>query len=245
MKKVFVFRHVPHEGLGTLETFLSRNHFQIQYLDLFQNSSIPKEPTDCEFVISMGGPMNVDETDRYPFLKLEREFIQKAIQAEKPVLGICLGAQMIARALGAQVYPGPQKEIGWYPIQLSNAALKDILFQAFPVRNPTVFQWHGDTFDLPEGATLLASSRLYPNQAFRYGNSVYALQFHIEITPEMLLDWLLKGDEELHSLTPPILKNVIIQDIPKYGASLKKSAEKMYHVYFSHLMATREKVNIL
>ncbi|MBI4395231.1 MAG: glutamine amidotransferase, partial [Candidatus Omnitrophica bacterium] len=182
MKKVLVFRHVPHEGLGTLETFLSRNQFSIEYLDLFRNSQVPKSSQAWDFFISMGGPMNADETQRYPFLQSERDLICDAIKKGKRVFGICLGAQMIARALEARVYAGQKKEIGWYSIRLSRWAKEDPAFQSIRDSNPTVFQWHGDTFDLPKGSTLLASSDLYPNQAFRFGQSVYALQFHIEMT---------------------------------------------------------------
>ena len=160
MKKALVFRHVPHEGLGTLEPFLRHSQIAIEYCDLFANHPIPKTSTPYDFIISMGGPMNVDETNRFPFLMAERNFISEAIQSEKPVLGICLGAQMIARALGAPVYPGPQKEIGWYQIQLTEAGRRDPIFQGINELNPEVFQWHGDTFDLPRGATLLASAAL-------------------------------------------------------------------------------------
>ncbi|MBI4372635.1 MAG: amidotransferase [Candidatus Omnitrophica bacterium] len=233
MKKVLVFRHVSHEGLGTLETFLIRNQFEIEYLDLFRNSAFPKNSEPWDFVISMGGPMNADETDRYPFLRLERALIQDAIQRGKIVLGICLGAQMIARALGVPVYPGPQKEIGWYPIHLSKWASDDPAFESIENTNPIVFQWHGDTFDLPKGATLLASSEIFPNQAFRYKKSVYALQFHLEMTPNMIRDWVSKGKEELQTLGPSVSKERILRDIPRYEPSLRSFADQIYSGIFS------------
>ena len=179
MKKVLVFRHVPHEGWGTIEPFLKQSNAAIEYCDLFQKHSVPQHLDPYGFVISMGGPMNVDETDRYPFLAFERALVAKAVQQGLPVLGVCLGAQIIARALGARVYPGPQKEIGWYPIRFSRAASTDPMVKALSSESPAVFHWHGDTFDLPPSATRLAASDLYSNQAFLYFLSFYSFPFLI------------------------------------------------------------------
>lgn len=233
MKRVLVFRHVPHEGLGTLELFLKRSGIQIDYCDLFLNSPVPSNSEDYNFVISMGGSMNVDETERFPFLREERIFIERAVHSGKtPVLGICLGAQMIAHALGSRVYPGTKKEIGWYPIKLLKASQKDPLFKDIPNSNPTVFHWHGDTFELPKGSVLLASSALFPNQAFRFKKSVYALQFHVEVTSEMISDWLKHGENELRSLNPPVSKQSVIESAPKYEPALRKLAHKIYEGFF-------------
>ena len=232
MKKVLVFRHIVHEGLGTLESFLKRSQFAIEYRDLFQRDPIPQDPQGYDFVISVGGPMNVDETDRYPFLLSERQFIAKAIYYHISVLGICLGAQMLARALETPVYRGPQREIGWYPIELSQEAKNDSVFHTVEDRRPIVFQWHGDTFDLPQGAVRLASSDLYPNQAFRFGNS-YGLQFHVEITAKMIQDWLSKGENELKSSDPPISKERVLQDTQKYESRLRSLSDKIYGALFS------------
>ncbi|MBI1978393.1 MAG: glutamine amidotransferase [Candidatus Omnitrophica bacterium] len=231
MKRVLVFRHVPHESLGTIEFFLNPRGFQIEFVDLFLKQPIPKTPQEFDFIIAMGGPMNVDEIDRYPFLKEEREFIKQAIGLGKPVLGVCLGAQMIARALDARVYAGPKKEIGWYPLHLSKEATEDPVFQHLEAK-PTVFQWHGDTFDLPKGAVPLAASDLYPNQAFRFGTSVYALQFHVEVTAEMIQDWLLKGADELKSIQPPVSGKAIIHDARWYEPCLRSLADQIYKKLF-------------
>ncbi|OGW85481.1 MAG: hypothetical protein A3C35_05850 [Omnitrophica bacterium RIFCSPHIGHO2_02_FULL_46_11] len=233
MKKALVFRHVSHEGLGTLESFLKRSKIAIEYCDLFSNQPVPKSSAGYDFIISMGGPMNVDETDRFPFLLAERKFISEAIQSGKPVLGICLGAQMIARALGASVYLGTQKEIGWYSIQLTEAGQKDHAFQGITGSHPTVFQWHGDTFDLPYGAMLLASSDLFPHQAFQFKGIAYAFQFHIEMTREMILDWLTKGEEEFKSKRAAgISKDAIIRDIEKYQPRLHRFADAVFQEFF-------------
>jgi GMP synthase-like glutamine amidotransferase len=144
-------------------------------------------------LLIMGGPMAVYEMQQYPYLVNEALFIDRSIKANKHVLGVCLGAQMVAHVLGAKVYPGPKKEIGWYEVALNPDGMSDPLMSALalPDRNAAqVFQWHGDTFDLPSGAVRLASSDLFPNQAFRYSDRVYALQFHIEVTPAIVRDWL-------------------------------------------------------
>ncbi len=239
MRKVLVFRHVPHEGIGTIEPFLKRSNITIDYCDLFQTSFIPQNLDAYDFVISMGGPMNADETERYPFLKSEREALSKAIHSGKPVLGICLGAQMIARALDAKVYPGRQKEIGWFPIQLSEAGKKDRLFRAINDFSPVVFQWHGDTFDLPKGATLLASSHLFPHQAFKCGDSVYAFQFHIEVTRDMICDWIKKGEEELKPLRQSVSAKKIVREINEHESSLQELSEKVYEELFSQIAITK------
>jgi GMP synthase (glutamine-hydrolysing) len=190
-KPVLVIRHVPHEGLGIFEDVLTAAGVGWRTLDLFGADQVEVDVDDYAGMIVMGGPMNVDETEQYPQLGSEVQWIKNAIDRELPVLGVCLGAQLIAKALGAKVYAGPSQEIGWYPLTMNKAAQSDPLFQICRPRE-TVFQWHADTFDLPRGATLLASSELYPNQAFRYGTRCYGLQFHWEITGKMLDDWLIQ-----------------------------------------------------
>ena len=189
MKSVIVLRHVAHEPMGTLEKHLGDVGLEYRYVDLFQ--SLPHRlPLDqAAALVVMGGPMNVDEQDQYPFLAAEVDWIRQAIQAETPVLGICLGAQLIAKSLGARVYANGVKEIGWYPLEVTADAADDRLFAGCqPVE--TVFQWHGDTFDLPPGAVHLARSKLCKHQAFRFGPTAYGLQFHVEMTPEMVELWL-------------------------------------------------------
>jgi GMP synthase (glutamine-hydrolysing) len=133
--------------------------------------------------------MNVDQTDRFPYLADEVQWIQQAVAADLPVLGICLGAQLLAKALGSPVYANPVKEIGWYPVEITAEAANDPLFRdAASVE--TVFQWHGDTFDLPDDATLLATAPACRHQAFRKGDCTYGLQFHVEVTAEIVADWL-------------------------------------------------------
>jgi len=187
---------VPHEGLGILADIFAARHLTCVFGNMFASrADFAPDFSGIAGLIVMGGPMNVDETDRFPRLADEVSWIRNAVEAEVPVLGVCLGSQLIAKALGSKVFSGETKEIGWYSIDLTADGSADRLFQHCPAQ-PTVFQWHGETFDLPPGATLLASSELYPHQAFRYGESVYALQFHLEVTAAMIDEWLGVGENQ-------------------------------------------------
>jgi len=192
-RTVLILRHIPQETAGTLETALTRAGLEVRYVDLFREVHVELPLDEASGLVVLGGPMNADEVDRYPFLNLDVQWIQQAIAAKLPLLGICLGSQLLAKALGARVYPNTVKEIGWYPLEWLPAADDDPLF----ARNgtATVFQWHGDTFDLPQGAVLLARGSSCQNQAFRWGSTAYGLQFHIEMTAAMIDEWLSKGHE--------------------------------------------------
>jgi len=172
-------QHVPFEGLGSIETWLTKTGYQISATRLFESEALPAVH-DIDLLVIMGGPMSVNDESAYPWLIVEKEFIRDAIHAGKTVLGICLGAQLIATALGARVYPNAVKEIGWFP--LTRIAPRAGLMSSFP-ESVDVFHWHGETFDLPSGATRLASSKACDNQAFQVGDTVVGLQFHLETTP--------------------------------------------------------------
>ncbi len=173
-------QHVPFEGLGSIESWLESSRYSITGTRLFEMAEFP-DLSQIDLVVAMGGPMSVNDEDKYPWLIAEKEFIREAIERGKPVLGICLGAQLIASAMGAKVYKNSETEIGWFPIQ-GVAHDSDSLFR-FPAVTQ-VFHWHGETFELPVGATLLASSEGCLNQAFQLGASVIGLQFHLETTPQ-------------------------------------------------------------
>lgn len=149
----------------------------------------PADLSQYSGVIAMGGPMGVYEEEQYPWLRQEDALLKVAIQRDMPTLGVCLGSQLVAKAVGAEVKPGGRKEIGWYDITLSAEATRDPLWQSFS-QTFEVFEWHGDIFSLPPGAVSLASSALYPHQAFRIGQRVYAVLFHLEVTAEMIQTWL-------------------------------------------------------
>ena len=188
--RALAFRHVPFEGLGLIEPALHAHHIAVEFADLYRADAPVPDISAYDALIFLGGPMSVN--DDLPYLGREMEFIRQAISRQQPLLGICLGAQLIARALGATVRRNAVKEIGWYRLDFTEAAGRNGLFQG--LSQETVFHWHGETFDLPPGAELLASSELCRNQAYRIGESVYGLQFHLEVTPEIIADWLLQDE---------------------------------------------------
>lgn len=194
MMKIHYLQHVPFEGLGSIATWAEQGNHRVTATRLYEDEPFPAL-TDFDGLIIMGGPMNIYQYDQYPWLVREKQFIAQVLQTQKPVIGICLGAQLIADVLGANVYPGAEKEIGWFPIQRREAESPTQMFQALPLQG-MAFHWHGDTFDIPAGAIALASSAACPNQAFIYNERVLALQFHLEATPDSvqsLLDHC--GDE--------------------------------------------------
>jgi GMP synthase-like glutamine amidotransferase len=176
--------------LGLIEPALRLRHIEVDYADLYQPGAATPDIGRYDALIFMGGPMSAN--DDLPFLRQEMTFIRQAIARRQPILGICLGSQLIARAMGATVRRNSAKEIGWYGLQFTPAAAGDRLFDE--LAQETVFHWHGETFDLPPGAELLASSNLCHHQAFRAGEHVYGLQFHLEVTPEMIADWCLQDE---------------------------------------------------
>ncbi|OGW39336.1 MAG: hypothetical protein A2010_04220 [Nitrospirae bacterium GWD2_57_9] len=189
---VLIIKNIASEGPGTIEGHLQAEQIPYSIVDLSREEPV-QDLNSFSHMVVMGGPMAVYEMHLHPWLREEARLIELAIKSSKHVLGICLGAQMIAHVLGAKVYAGGKKEIGWYDVHLTAEGMKDQVMSTLSVNGSSraeVFQWHGDTFDLPAGAVLLASSDLFPNQAFRYSDRVYALQFHIEVTPAIVLDWL-------------------------------------------------------
>jgi GMP synthase (glutamine-hydrolysing) len=173
--KLHYLQHVPFEGLGHIETWAKTHDFTLSCTRLFDGETLPAL-SDIDWLIVMGGPMGIYDHEEHPWLIAEKAFIKAAIDSGKTVLGICLGAQLMANVLGARVYPGPQKEIGWYPIRRS-AGAPDLIPEEL-----TVFHWHGDTFEIPAGAIPLATSEPGINQGFVYNGNTVALQFHMETT---------------------------------------------------------------
>ena len=192
---IHTFMHVPFEGLGCIEQWITGNNHLSGYTLFYDNYKLPDLDT-IDWLIIMGGPMGVYNEAQYPWLKEEKAFIRKAVDKGKTVIGICLGSQLIAEVLGAKVYPNYQKEIGWYPVKLSDKALELTMFHSFDEQFP-VFHWHGDTYDLPEGSIHLISSGNCTNQAFLYHGNVLGLQFHFEVTGLTLKSMVENGKEEL------------------------------------------------
>lgn len=195
-KTAIAIRHLDFEDLGYFEEVLHAHGYKVHYYEAGVDDLWTIDPTRTSLVVILGGPMGVYERERYPFLTEELQFIRERIAVGAPLLGICLGAQLIAHALGARVYPGPAKEIGLSPIRLTAAGHISPL--ATMAAADPVLHWHGDTFDLPSGATLLASTDAYPHQAFSFGRHVLALQFHLE-AGERIGEWIGGHADELRT----------------------------------------------
>jgi GMP synthase (glutamine-hydrolysing) len=205
-KQVSIIQHHLVEGLGIIADVLNRAAIAPQYIRSFEGQSVPREIGDDAGLIVMGGPQSVYEQNKFPYLRQEMRLIEDALKRSKPVLGICLGSQLLAATLGANVYPGRQKEIGWHHVTLANSAVGSAsvpacgrdLFSGEP-GSFMAFHWHGDIFDLPRGATLLASSALTAHQAFRYGKNAYGLLFHLEVTLPQINTMVATFADELQS----------------------------------------------
>ena len=178
--RVHYLQHVPFEGIGSIKNFLIEKGHELTCTKLYEKEKLPPAQ-DFDWLIVMGGPMGVYDEQIYPWLKLEKKFIKEAISSGKTVLGICLGAQLIADTLGARVYQNKYREIGWFDIIRSKEAENTLLAKALP-QKAKVFHWHGDTFDIPNGAIPLARSEACQNQGFIFEDRVVAFQFHLETT---------------------------------------------------------------
>lgn len=186
-------QHAPFEGLGSIERWLKVKGYQITATRFFVSDALP-DASEIDLLVVMGGPMSARDEGHFPWLATEKEFIREVIASGRPVLGICLGAQLIASALGARVYRNPVKEIGWFPVQ--GIPSGDGSLFCFPP-SMLVFHWHGETFDLPPGAARLAKSEACENQSFQIGSSVIGLQFHLETTPESAEAMVLNCRDEM------------------------------------------------
>lgn len=189
MRKVLVFQHVAHKILGTLNPTLKEHGLNMRYVNFERTPEASPSVEKYNGLIILGGHMGVYEADKYKHIKVEAKLIEQALKKNIPVLGICLGSQILAHVLGSPVRKHAEKEIGWHDIYLTDEGAKDPVFSQFRQREK-VFQLHGDTFDIPASCVHLAKSTVCPAQAFRYGDKVYGLQFHLEADEPMILRWL-------------------------------------------------------
>jgi len=179
---IHYLQHVPFEGLGSMDSWFRKGGHQLSSTPLYKNQALP-DPDDLDWLVVMGGPMGVHDEFEHSWLKNEKRFIERAIKAGKIVLGVCLGAQLIADVLGARVFRNRHREIGWFPIQFSKHIEQSAFHNVFP-SVVEAFHWHGDTFDIPESAILLASSEACAHQGFIVEDRILGFQFHLETTPE-------------------------------------------------------------
>ena len=195
MSTCLAIRHLAFEDLGSFAPLLRRHGFTVAYRDAGVDNFAARDLLDADLLVVLGGPIGVNDARAYPFLSQEIRLIEQRLAAHRPVLGICLGAQVMAKALGARVYKGRRKELGWGPISLTPAGEVSPLAALAP--RTQVLHWHGDTFDLPKGATLLASTKLCAHQAFAWHRHALALQFHIEVTALSLERWFIGNTLEI------------------------------------------------
>lgn len=194
MKTCYALRHVPFESLGLLEPLIVERGFEIRILDVPVSNLSEVALGDADLVVVLGGPISAYEEHLYPFLSDEIGAIEHRLHHNRATIGICLGAQIMARALGARVYPGAEKEIGWSRLQLTPDGVSHALSA---ISEQRVLHWHGDTFELPDGAKLLASTQVTPHQAFSWRETGVALQFHLEVTARELEAWYVAHTCEL------------------------------------------------
>lgn len=229
---VLIFKNTRTEGPGTIGDFLKAKNILHRVVEL-ENEDIP-DAEGFDTLIMLGGPMSANDTSVFPYIKKEEELVRKFAEKNKKILGICLGAQIMAKAFGAKVYKGTKPEIGWLDIELTETGIRDCSMKKLAIHPKAgdfwkqfkVFHWHGETFDIPDKAQRLAKSALYPNQAFRLGTNAYAFQFHIEVAKDMVYDWFsTAGGSACAGKNEPIdMRN------------LKADTENLYDTYLGRAM---------
>jgi GMP synthase (glutamine-hydrolysing) len=235
MAKIWVLQHHPAENLGLIAEALESAALAWQYVRVFDGNPAPADMKGAGGLIVMGGPEAVYQLDRYPYLRAEMALIENALKSGKPVLGVCLGSQLLAAVLGASVRRGAQKEIGWYPVRLRSEANDDRLFRGLPSEFMAC-HWHGDVFDLPTGAVPLASSELTELQAFRYGDKAWGLLFHAEMTQQIIAALVRENAEGLKRVG--IDGDAILAKAPDYLPQLGEIAETIFGRWAAPIQGT-------
>ena len=238
-KVVNVIRHLAFEDLAGFTSILQVHGYHINYFEaadfaLSPDGLLQIDALSDDLLIILGGPISVNDAAMFPFIENEIKLLKRRIKADKPTLGICLGAQLIASALGASVYPGEEKEIGWYDLNLTDAGQQSALRYLGP-EHCSMLHWHGETFDLPESAVLLASSGKYRNQAFSVGNRVLALQFHPEITQRDMEKWFIGHIGEIMQ-TEGVSVEQLRDDTRQFANQLEVQGELFFNSWFNEVV---------
>lgn len=221
--KVHYFQHVSFEGVACMQSFFDEHAQSVERTMVYNGQNFP-DLNSYDILIIMGGPMGTYDEDKYPWLVVEKEYIAKAIKANKFVLGICLGAQLIADVLGADIYKNTYREIGWHPITFNKALENSAYYGIFPAK-ADIYHWHGDTFDMPENALHIGSSEACKNQGFIYNDRVIGLQFHLETNPEWVESLAERFPEEL--------------DGSRYVQSVEEMLAKPAHFSENHIILNK------
>lgn len=225
--RVLALRHIMVEHLGVFETRLRQAGASISYIDLARGGELPASHHGYDVLFILGGPMSVNDENKLSWLGPEKRFVREAVSARKTVVGVCLGAQMIASSLGATVAPGAEHEVGFLEIELDQAAAADPLLAHFHRPRQMVFQLHGEGFELPPGAVRLAHSARYPNQAFRLGRRCWGLQFHVETDRPMIERWVREYWGDPAALAPDSYALAMLREAPRQVAELERLAAPM------------------
>lgn len=236
LKTVNVIRHLAFEDMASFTSVLQVNGYQINYIEAADFALAPDDLAQVDalsddLLVILGGPISVNDSSMFPFIEAEINLLKQRIAADKPTLGICLGAQLIARALGAAVYPGDTKEIGWYDLTLTSAGEQSAL-RYLNAEHCSMLHWHGETFDLPDDAVLLASSEAYKNQAFSYGDKVLALQFHPEVTQRSMEKWFIGHVGEIMQ-TDGVSVERLRHDTYQYANQLEVQGELFFNSWIN------------
>ncbi|MCG6938286.1 MAG: glutamine amidotransferase [Gammaproteobacteria bacterium] len=238
-KMVNVIRHLAFEDLGSFASVLQAHDYQVNYYEAADFSLRPGEMSQIDalsegLLVILGGPISVNDGVLFPFIDAEISLLKLRIAADRPTLGICLGAQLIASALGANVYPGKEKEIGWYDLSLTAAGERSAL-RYLDAKHCSMLHWHGETFELPAAAVLLASSEKYPHQAFSYGNNTLALQFHPEITQHGMEKWFIGHIGEIQQ-TEGVSVEKLREDTRRNANQLEMQGELFFNSWLNEVI---------
>lgn len=236
---ILILQQIDIEGPETLKLFFEKNGFEVRILHLYEGDPLPSSVEGIDAVIVLGGPMNVYEEDKYPFLKDENVFIRRILKNEIPYLGICLGSQLLAKAAGGTIGKSPRREEGFAPVFLTPSAADDPLF-AGCAEDIEVFHWHEDMSQVPENGTLLAGSKGCPTQAFRVGENAYGLQFHIEITDKSIRGWCGKYFAE-NDASAATRKEDMLDRYARTKETFHQTAARIYNNFLKVIKETKER----